>query len=171
MKLYSNASSMKIWLDEPENVGRKISSRTNFIQHPPAQLLSFFYKFNKLSNASNISLNCSHKKRKDSLEGNLDRVLFTVELEFPKILVSQHTSNVNTECTGKSKHLYWLCYQILRALIYFSFFYSDINLFLIDDAWCKLCNIWLLLCESNSKSITMKELNTEGKILLQLLLK
>ena len=29
----------------------------------------------------------SHKKRKDSLEGSLDRVLFAAELEFPKILV------------------------------------------------------------------------------------
>ena len=26
----------------------------------------------------------SHKKRKDSLEGSLDRVLFAAELEFPK---------------------------------------------------------------------------------------
>ena len=45
--------------------------------------------------------NHSHKKRKDSLECNLDRVLFAVELEFPKILVPklpQNTSNVNTEC-------------------------------------------------------------------------
>ena len=45
--------------------------------------------------------NHSHKKRKDSLEGSLDRVLFAAELEFPKLLVPrllQHTSNVNTEC-------------------------------------------------------------------------
>ena len=27
----------------------------------------------------------SHQKRKDSLEGSLDRVLFSAELEFPKI--------------------------------------------------------------------------------------
>ena len=36
----------------------------------------------------------SHKKRKDSLESSLDRVLFVDELEFPKILVlrlPQHT--------------------------------------------------------------------------------
>ena len=48
----------------------------------------------------------SHKKREDSLEGSLDRVLFAAVLEFPKILVPrspQHTSNVNTEFTGKSK--------------------------------------------------------------------
>ena len=56
----------------------------------------------------------SHKKRKDSLKGSLDRVLLAAELEFPKILVPrlpQHTSNVNTECAGKSewsKQLYSL---------------------------------------------------------------
>ena len=48
----------------------------------------------------------SHKKRKDSLEGSLDRVLLASELEFLKILVprpSQHTSDVNNECAGKSE--------------------------------------------------------------------
>ena len=40
----------------------------------------------------------SHKKRKDSLESSLDRVLFTTEL--------QHTSDVNTEYAGKLKQLY-----------------------------------------------------------------
>ena len=56
----------------------------------------------------------SHKKQKDSLEGSLDRVLLAAKLEFPKILVprlSQHTSDVNVECTGKSewsKQLYSL---------------------------------------------------------------
>ena len=37
----------------------------------------------------------SHKKRKSSLEGSLDQVLFATEIEFPKILVlrlPQHTS-------------------------------------------------------------------------------
>ena len=33
-----------------------------------------------------------------------------------------------------------------------SFYYSDINLFLIDYACCKLCNIWLLLFENNFSS-------------------
>ena len=56
----------------------------------------------------------SHKKRKDSLEGSLDQVLFAAELEFPKILVPrlpQHKSSVNTEYAGKSewsKNLYYL---------------------------------------------------------------
>ena len=48
----------------------------------------------------------SHKKRKDSLEGSLNRVLLAAELEFPKILVPrlpQHTSDVNIECAGKSE--------------------------------------------------------------------
>ena len=61
-------------------------------------------------------LQYSHKKRKDSLEGSLDRVLFAAKLEFPKILVPrlpQHTSNVNTGCARKSKHLYSLCDQLI----------------------------------------------------------
>ena len=48
----------------------------------------------------------SHEKRKDSLEGSLYRVLLAAELEFPKILLSrlsQHTSDVNIECAGKSE--------------------------------------------------------------------
>ena len=44
-----------------------------------------------------------------------------------------------------------------------SFYYSDINLFLIDYTWCKLYNIWLLRCENNSRSITIQQLNTGGK--------
>ena len=61
--------------------------------------------------------NHSHKKWKDSLEGDLDRVLFAGELEFPNIIIPrlpQHASNVNTECAGKSespKQLYSLCYM------------------------------------------------------------
>ena len=54
----------------------------------------------------------SHKKRNDSLEGSLDRVLFAAELEFPMILVPrlpQLTSNVNIKFAGKSKQLYSLC--------------------------------------------------------------
>ena len=33
-----------------------------------------------------------------------------------------------------------------------TFYYSDINLLLIDYACCKLCNIWFLLFENNSSS-------------------
>ena len=46
----------------------------------------------------------SHKKRKDSLEGSLDRVLFASELEFPKILaprLPQQKSNVNIQYASK----------------------------------------------------------------------
>ena len=61
------------------------------------------------------AFNHSHKKWKDSLEGRMDQVLLLAELEIPRILVprvTQDTSNVNTECAGKSewlKHLYSLC--------------------------------------------------------------
>ena len=53
-----------------------------------------------------FEFNHSRKKQKDSLEGSLDRVLLEAELEFPKIIlprVSQHTSDVNIECAGKSE--------------------------------------------------------------------
>ena len=70
------------------------------------------------------SSNHSHKKRKDSLEGNLEQVLFAAELEFPKILVPRlprNTPNENIECAGKSKQLYSLREQLLVALIYIHF--------------------------------------------------
>ena len=50
------------------------------------------------------TLRHSHKKRKDSLEGSLDRVLLAAELEFPKILtprLPQRTSDINIQCVGK----------------------------------------------------------------------
>ena len=37
-----------------------------------------------------------------------------------------------------------------------SFYCSDINLFLIDYVWCKLCNKWWLLFENNSMSLTLE---------------
>ena len=70
-----------------------------------------------------------HKKRQDSLEGSLDRVLFAAELEFPKILVPRlpvNSSNANTECVGKSKQLYPLCDQLLGVLIHLHFISSYI---------------------------------------------
>ena len=112
------------------------------------------------------SWNHSHKKRRARLEGSLDRVLLAAELEFPKILtprLPQRTSDINIQCVGKlewSKQLYSLHVSsflerryILILLLWF--YYS-----LTDDACCKLCNIWLLLCENNSRSITILELNT-----------
>ena len=43
------------------------------------------------------------------------------------------------------------------------FYYSDINLFLTDDTWRKLCNKWLLLCDitagvSLNCSLTLEEI-------------
>ena len=78
----------------------------------------------------------SNKKRKDSLEGSLDRVLFAAELDFPKILVPrlpQNTSNVNIEYAKKSKQLYYLCEQLLGTQIYLLIFFL-ILMFLIDYA-------------------------------------
>ena len=74
--------------------------RTTASDHSTLSLVPYMHKFHH-----------SHKKRKDSLEGSLDRVLFAAELEFLKILVPrlhQHTSYVNTECARKSKQLYSL---------------------------------------------------------------
>ena len=102
----------------------------------------------------------SHKKRKDSLEGSLVRVLFAAELEFPKILVYQTTSEYI-----KCKH--WQYWKIKTTALFIwqtswspdisSFYCCNINLFLIDYVWCKLCNIWLLLFENNSRSLTLEE--------------
>ena len=83
-----------------------------------------YWNPNRINN-QNLSLSRlqhSHNKRKDSLEGSLDQVLFAAELEFPKILVPrlpQHTSNVNIECVGKlelSKQLYSLCVILITIL-------------------------------------------------------
>ena len=77
------------------------------------QHLSVF-KINQISTVKviNKDIDHSHKKRKDSLENSLDRVLFAAELE--------NTSNF-IECAGKSKQLYSLCDQLLGALIYLNF--------------------------------------------------
>ena len=60
----------------------------------------FFFKircsvFNKRASSELLKIynQHSHKKRKDSLEGSLDRVLFIAELEFPKILVPRLPQN------------------------------------------------------------------------------
>ena len=49
----------------------------------------------------------SHKRRKDTLDGSLDRVLFAVELEFPKVLVlklPQNTLNLNMNVTDNQNN-------------------------------------------------------------------
>ena len=72
----------------------------------------------------NLVKDHSRKKRKDSPESSLVRVLFAAELELLKILVPrlpQNTSNVNLKSTGKSKQLYYLGDQLFGALIYLYF--------------------------------------------------
>ena len=52
------------------------------------------------------------------------RKVVWAELEFPQILLPrlpQNTSNLNIECTGKSKQLYPLCDKPLGVLIYLYF--------------------------------------------------
>ena len=67
--------------------------------------------FHSLSGVMENVFNHSHKKRKDSLEGSLDRVLLAAKFESPKILVprlSQHTSNV-------AKHL--MCRKVRKVIM------------------------------------------------------
>ena len=69
-------------------------------------------------------LDHSPKTQKDSLEGGLVQVLPAAELESTTILVTrlpQNASNVNIEGMGKGKQLYYLCDQLLAALIYLHF--------------------------------------------------
>ena len=100
--------------------------------------------------------------------GSLDRVLFVVELEFLKILVPmlpQNLSNVNTECAGKLKQLYFLCEQLLGALhfiililICFSLIMSPVNYVIYG-------------CSSSRTTagvINIQGFHTGGKTLLQL---
>ena len=66
----------------------------------------FLVEHSSIKKEDILSIHHSHRKRKYSLEGNLDRVLFAVELEFLKMLVPslpQTSSNVNTECAGNLK--------------------------------------------------------------------
>ena len=91
-----------------------------------------------------------------SLEISPDWVLFAAELEFPKILVPRLPQYKLEMCRKLRTTLFFLCDQFLVALIH-------LNMFLINDALCKLCNIWLLLCKNNSRSITILELSTGGK--------
>ena len=74
--------------------------------------------------------------------------------------VPENTSTKATSESIKCKH--WMCRKIKTTVFFMwpasrstdisSFYYTDITLFLIDYAWCKLCNIWLLLSENNSRS-------------------
>ena len=96
----------------------------------------------------------SHRKRRDSLESSLDRVLFAAKPEFLKILVPrlpQNSSNAKIKFAEKPKQLLFT-WPASWSTDISSFCYSDIDLFFIDYACCKLCNTWLLLFENNSRS-------------------
>ena len=114
----------------------------------------------RISQTEVMVFNHSLKKRKDSQESSLIRLLFVAELEFPKILASrlpQNTSNLI-----KCKHWkYWKIKTTADPISWrpdiSSVYCSDINLFLINYAWCKLCSKWLLLFENKSMSLTLQE--------------
>ena len=72
------------------------------------------FQISNLKPSFTIVWSHSHKKRKDRLEGNLDRVVFPTELEFSKILVAR-LPNVNTKCAGKSEWSKQLCSLYLTA--------------------------------------------------------
>ena len=83
---------------------------------------------NLLKIESKDLLSHSHKKRRDSLEGNLDPIIFAAEfqLEFSKMLVPrlpQHTSNVHIEYGRTPKDFHSFCDQLLGALIYLNFIF------------------------------------------------
>ena len=59
--------------------------------------------------------------------------------------------------------VFFTCDQLFRALIHHNFIVL-ILMFLIDDAWCKLCNIWLLLCKNNSRSITIPDTGAQLRL-------
>ena len=95
------------------------------------------------------------------------------------ISVPEDTSTQVTSEFIKCKH--WLCRKIKTTVFFMwpaswrtdisSFYYSDINLLLINYACCKLCNIWLLLFENNSSSYRYTGASHWRKTLVQLLLK
>ena len=104
-----------------------------------------------------------------SLEGSLDWALLAAELEFPKILSTQASSAyiickhwICQKVRVVKSTVFFTCDQIFGALMHLNFFIL-ILMFLIYDAWCKLCNICLLLCENNSRSITIPGLHIGGK--------
>ena len=108
-------------------------------------------------------------KRKDCLEASLVQVLFA-----DWIWVAKDTNTQATSEFINCKH--WKYRKIKTTVLDLwptswspgtsSCYCSDINLFLIDYAWLKLCNKWLLLFENNSKSLTLVEKNIVAVITL-----
>ena len=76
-------------------------------------MTEFFFIFNCLSNAF---YQHSHKKRKDSLESSLDRILTPDEFDTVSMLF-RNISKVNIECVGKPKQLCSLYDQPLKLLM------------------------------------------------------
>ena len=119
-------------------------------------ILPFHVKSNSVICKPSV-LDHSHKKRKDSLAGiSLIPELFAVDFEF----LSQATSEYI-----KCKHRKYREIKITVLLIWptswtpdiSSFYLPDINLFLIDYVWCKLCNKCLFLFQNNSRSLRLEE--------------
>ena len=79
--------------------------------------------------------------------------------------IHEDTSTQATSEYIKRKH--WKYRKIKNTVLFMwstswgpgtsSFHCSDINLFLIDYAWCKLSNKWLLHFENNSRSLILEE--------------
>ena len=87
-----------------------------------------------------ITLYHSYKKRKDSLKGSLDRVLFAAELGFLKTLeprLPQNSLNVSIECAGIYLHFIILIIICFRHFLVYSTDYSPkpefFNILAIDQ--------------------------------------
>ena len=116
----------------------------------------------------------SHEKRREKLEVSLKWVLFSAGLEFLKILVLRlplNTSNANTEYGRKSKQLYSLCVQFLVALIYIHFIVLILICFLLIISGIYDYATYCCSPSRTTPGVTLHRSNTEGKTLLQLLLK
>ena len=118
----------------------------------------------------------SHRKRRDSLESSLDRVLFAAKPEFLKILVPrlpQNSSNAKIKFAEKPKQLLFT-WPASWSTDISSFCYSDIDLFFIVLLIMPAVN-YVIHGYSSLRTtpgvITLHELHTGGKTLLQLLLK
>ena len=112
-------------------------------------------------------------KRKNSLEGSLERVLFAAEPELPKMLVPglpQISSNVNI-CARKLKQLCSECDQLHGALIYPHFIGLILICFLLIIPAVNYVINGFFSSRTTLRVITIMDLHNGGKKLLQLLLK
>ena len=94
--------------------------------------------------------NYSHKKRKDSLEGSLGRVLLAAEPELPKTLVprlSQHTSGVNIECVKIT--VFFICDQLFGALKHLNY-----TILILICFWLMMPGVDYVICGCSSARTT-----------------